>query len=86
VLERSTQITREALSHVDLLVVLPLNSIDAIEVGADEHPEVRQAMNNVLLDLIDDTYLIGDANVVEITGDRDHRLSALEALTVRAAD
>jgi hypothetical protein len=85
-LERSTEITREALSHVDLLVVLPLTATDAIEVGIDEHPELRDTMNDMLLDLIGDPDLIGQRlKVAEITGDRDRRLTALEVLAIRKA-
>jgi hypothetical protein len=83
VLLRSTQITRAALSHVDLLVVLPLTSADAIDVGADENLELRDTMDEMLLDLIDDSDLVGrHANVVEIAGDSDQRLAALEELVI----
>jgi predicted ATPase len=83
-LARSSEITREALSHIDVLVVLPLTAIDTIDAGIDEHLELRDAMNEALLDLIDDSDLIGQhPKVVEITGDRDHRLAALEALAIR---
>jgi hypothetical protein len=83
-LARSTEMTREALSHVDLLVVLPLTANEAIEPGIDEHLELRDAMNDILLDLIDDADLLGERlAVVEITGDRDQRLAALEAVVIR---
>lgn len=86
-LERATEITREALRHVDLLVVLPLTAIDPIEAGIDEHLELRDTMNGILLDLLDDSDLIGRrTRVAEITGDRDRRLSALEALAIRTSD
>jgi len=85
VLQRSTQLTRAALSHVDLLVVLPLTPMDAIDAGADEFPELRDAMDEVLLDLIDDADVVGRrTTVVEITGDRDRRLAALEAFATAA--
>jgi len=81
-LERSTAITREALEHVDLLVVLPLTATDEIVADVDEHLALREAMNDVLVDLIDDSDVVGErARVVEITGDRNERLAALEALT-----
>lgn len=83
-LARSTEITREALSHVDLLVVLPLTAIDSIEAGIDEHLELRDTMNDILLDLLSDSNVIGQRlEVAEITGDRDSRLAALEALAIR---
>lgn len=78
-LERFRAITRDAFDHVDLLVVLPLTASDAIVPGADEHVELREAMNDALLELIDDPDVVGDrVRIVEITGDRDRRLAALE--------
>lgn len=86
-LERSTEIAREALSHVDLLVVLPLTAINPIEAGADEHLELRETTNDILLDLVGDSDLIGERTAVaEITGDRDRRLATLETLAIRKAD
>lgn len=80
-LERSAIVTAEALGHVDLLVVLPLNSTDAIDVGADEDPELRSAMNDVLMDLLDDPDLVGARlKVEEIAGSPSERLRQLEAL------
>lgn len=80
-LERSAIVTSEALGHVDLLVMLPLNSADAIEVGADEDPELRSAMNDVLMDLVYDPDLVGSRlKVVEVVGSRSDRLRHLEAL------
>lgn len=79
-LERSAAITREALGHVDLLVVLPLTAADGIVPEADEHLELRDAMNEALLDLVDDPDVVGGRlSVVEIVGDRERRLAALEA-------
>lgn len=52
----------------------------SIEVGIDEHLELRDAMNDILLDLLGDSDLIGQRpKIAEITGDRDSRLAALEA-------
>ena len=83
-LERSATIAADALSHVDLLVVLPLDAAAAIEVGADEDPELRSAMNDVLMDLIDDPDLVGSGlEVVEIVGTPSQRLLRLESLVGR---
>jgi len=66
---------------VDLLVVLPLSAADAIDVGDDEHLALRDAMDDELLDLVDDPDIVGaGTTVVEITGDREQRLAALERL------
>jgi hypothetical protein len=80
-LERSAIVTAEALGYVDLLIMLPLNSADAIEVGADEDPELRTAMNDVLIDLVDDADLVGSRlKVAEVVGSPSDRLRHLEAL------
>jgi hypothetical protein len=78
-LERAAGLTAEALGHVDLIVVLPLGSADGVAPGADEDPELRDAMNDALLDLVTDPHLIGGAGVIEIVGDRQQRLSSLES-------
>ena len=80
-IERSIEITAEALSHVDLLVVLPVTSVDPIRVPAEEHPELRAGMNEILLELIEDPDLVGSqTRVAEIVGGREERVDALEAL------
>lgn len=80
-LERAAAMTLQAMSHVDLLVVLPLAGSDAIAVSDDEYPDLRLAMNDALLDLVQDTDLIGARlEVAEIVGTRDERLAALESL------
>ncbi|WP_243075406.1 AAA family ATPase [Microbacterium sp. SS28] len=80
-LERSAIITAEALRHVDLLVVLPLTTSERFWVDADEDLELRDTMNDILLDLIEDPDLIGThAEVVEIAGTRSERSSLLDSL------
>lgn len=77
--ERAMALTADALGRVDLLAVLPLTPGRPIHVGDDEQLELRSAMNDVLLELIDDPDLIGDRLAVcEITGDPGERLAALE--------
>lgn len=67
--------------------MLPLTTSDPVEVGTDEHLELRDTMNDILLDLLGDSDLIGQRpKVAEITGDRDSRLRALEALSIRKTD
>ncbi|MEV8370258.1 AAA family ATPase [Microbacterium sp. NPDC064584] len=80
VIERARELTASALRHIDLLAVLPLSSADRIWVGDDEDPDLREAMDAALLDLLDDPDLIpATTHVIEITGDRATRLAALEA-------
>lgn len=85
-IERARAITADAMSAVDLLVVLPLTGSGGIVAGADEHLELRDLMNDLLLELIDDAELIGPrARVVEIVGSRSERLARLEASVVDSA-
>ena len=79
VLDRARELTANALHHVDLLAVLPLAPRDGIRAGGDEDPELREAMDAALLDLVDDADLIpAQTRVVEIAGDRAARLHRLE--------
>lgn len=80
--ERAVARTAGALRTVDLLIVLPVTDRDPIHVSADEHLELRAAMNDALLDLLDDPDLIGEhLTVVELAGTPLERLTALETLT-----
>ncbi|MGP3536009.1 AAA family ATPase [Microbacterium sp. RD1] len=86
-LQRASALTTAALTTVDVLILLPLAPSDAIDVGDDEHPELRAAMNDVLLELADDPSLVGDhLTIAEITGRPAARLAALEAVLARAED
>lgn len=81
--ERLAATTATALSRVDILAVLPLTASDPIHVGVDEGLELRLAMNDLLLELIDDPDIVGErVTVAEITGDPARRLAALEALAL----
>ncbi len=80
-LARAAELTAEALRPVDLLVVLPLDDGPPLIHDGDEHAELREAMNGILLDLIDDPELVGELRVAELAGDRTERLAALERVT-----
>ena len=71
-------IASRAMAKVDLLVLLPLRARDGIEIGSDEDLELREAMNESLLELADDADLVGAVPVVEIVGSRESRLVQLE--------
>lgn len=87
VLERALDITAAALERVDLLVILPLSARDLILVGAEEHPALREAMDEELQDLIEDPDVIGERTRVEvITGTPDARLAMLELLASPSAE
>jgi len=79
--------TAEAMAHVDLLVVLPLDPDAGIEVPDDEDPELRDAMDEQLLELCDDEELVGGAGtVLEVAGSPQTRLAQVLAAvaTIRA--
>lgn len=77
--DRGRALTAATMRRVDLLVLLPLNPHDRIWVPRDEDPELREVMNDKLLELTDDVDLVGEqVRIVEIVGDREKRLSALE--------
>ncbi|HYI07684.1 MAG TPA: AAA family ATPase [Thermoanaerobaculia bacterium] len=69
------------MAHVDLLVLLPLNGTDGIFAPDSEDLELREAMNDRLLDLVAaDPYSLfasGRPRVVEIHGSRYERLRQL---------
>jgi hypothetical protein len=86
----AAELAASGMAHVDLLVVLPLHGIAAPE---EEDLDLREAMNDQLLDLITtDPYSLfgsGRVPVVEIHGTRPERLRALErarATNVHAAE
>ena len=62
--------TAEAMTHVDLLVVIPLDPRAGILVPEDEDPELREAMDERLLDLCDDSELVGRTVRVVLEVDR----------------
>ena len=75
-IEPALKLVATGMRHVDLLVVLLLSDADRIDVPESEDPELREAMNEQLLEIIggDD---LGCA-IVEIAGPRDVRLAMLE--------
>ena len=77
----AAELAAAGMAHVDLLVVLPLNERDEIIAPESEDLELRDAMNDRLVDLIaTDEYAFfanGSPRVVEITGRRDQRLQLL---------
>lgn len=78
----AAELAAAGLAHVDLLVVLPLNDRDGIDAPESEDPELREAMNERLLDLIaSDPYALfvsGSPRMIELHGTPQQRLHALE--------
>lgn len=70
-----------AMEHVDLVVLLVTEAATDASLGADEDPELRDAMQEALLELHDDPDLIGaSTRVVELAGSPERRLRALGEL------
>jgi AAA domain len=77
---RLRAMTAEAMAHVDLLVVIPLDPDAGIHVPADEDLELRTAMDERLLELCDDEELVGSAGrVVEVSGSPQARVAQVLA-------
>ncbi len=57
--EEGWALTQRAMLAVDLLVLLPLSAAAGIRIGADEGPELQQAMDVSLLELAEDPDLTG---------------------------
>ncbi|MBS1673539.1 MAG: AAA family ATPase [Actinobacteria bacterium] len=79
-LRREMPLAVDAMERVDLVVLL---GPEGIAVPDEEDPELRDAMDEALLDLTDDPDLVGSARVLELRGSPAVRLAALEA-AVRA--
>lgn len=68
----SEELAARGMEHVELLVVLPLDG--TIPPPADEDPELREAMNEHLLEIVTGW----DIRTIELHGDRRQRLETLE--------
>ena len=75
---RAAALIAQAMCAVDLLVVLPATGYDDFRAPEDEDPELRQAMNDALLDLVDDSDLLAGTTLVEIAGPTSSRLNRVE--------
>jgi len=83
---RGAELCAEAMQYVDLIVLLGLEPSSPITVPEDEDPELREVMDQVLAELVDDTDLTGEAEVIELRGGLDARLAVLEQQFSRARD
>jgi hypothetical protein len=75
------------LAHLDALVVLPVKYGDGIDAPADEDPDLREAMNERLIQMVegDEFGLLegGSLRITELDGAPHRRLAALEEFLVR---
>jgi hypothetical protein len=81
-IEAECDLVARGMAHVDLLVVLPLNDADRIAAPEWEDLELRAAMNDCLLEIVNSDELLrlgcGLVEVVQIEGARQARLAAME--------
>lgn len=79
-IEPAVELAARGMEHVDLLVVLPLVDNDGIVAPEWEDLDLREAMNDRLLEMVttDEFQLLGNLRVIEIHGARSNRLAALE--------
>ena len=87
-LDEARDLVRRGLNALDLLVVLPLNDEDGIETPESEDPELREAMNLSLLEIIESEWeelSAGKVRLVEIRGTRQQRLVAFESALASAS-
>lgn len=85
----TAELAAAGLAHVDLVVLLPLNDTDQIVAPEEENLELRDAMNERLLDIVaSDPYSLlgnGQPRVIEVQGTRGHRLRQLEQAVTEAS-
>jgi hypothetical protein len=78
----AAELAASGLAHLDLLVVLPLNDVDGIVAPPSEDLELRDEMNERLMEMITtDPYSLltrSTLRIVEIHGTPERRLLALE--------
>ena len=86
-IECAVELAAAGVANMDLLAVLPLNEMDGLFAPESEDLELREAMNDRLLDLITtDQYSLfggGRTRIVEICGNRYERLQLLEEAACR---
>jgi AAA domain len=79
-IDAALELAAAGMAHLDLVVVLPLHPGDRIIAPEAEDLELREAMNDRLLDLLSGESLgiVGaDTRVIEVYGTRQQRLDAL---------
>ncbi|QNA93177.1 MULTISPECIES: AAA family ATPase [unclassified Microbacterium] len=75
---RAVQIAADALSSIDLAVLVPLDARHPIHVPSDEDPELREAMDLALLELADDIEHDVASRFLIVAGERATRLRSVQ--------
>ena len=72
----------EAMRHVDVLALLPIEERRPFPIPESEDLQLRQSVDAILLELADDGDLVGErVSVAEVIGTRSERLSVILSLT-----
>lgn len=78
-IEPAAELAARGMAHLDLLVVLPLHEADGIIAPESEDSELREAMNDRLVELVttDEFELLGSGRlqVIDVYGTPTRRLS-----------
>lgn len=75
----AAELAASGLANIDLLVLLPLEEREGLTPHPSEDLELREAMNERLLDLVTtDPYSLIRMRVIEVTGSREQRLRLVE--------
>ena len=83
-LARASAIAEASMAQVELIAVVPLDGTRRIRVPDDEDPALRVAMDEALLELLDDLESDGMAPpIITIAGDPEARLELLEHAALR---
>jgi AAA domain len=88
IVDAAVTLVESGLAHLDVLIVLPLNGRDGIEAPSGEDPELREAMNDRLIEIVDgdELGLLGKRplQVAELHGTPQRRLATLEQFLLDA--
>jgi AAA domain len=84
--DSAMELAAAGMAHIDLLVVLPLSEADGIEAPEEEDLELREAMNEQLLELIAGANdLLRGIRIVELAGPPRARLATLTGVVLANA-
>lgn len=78
-LARAHELVESSMADIDLIAIVPLDARHPIDLPDDEDPELREAMEDALLEALDDLERVGDMpSIAMLTGSPGERLVQLE--------
>lgn len=81
IIDAAIELVKESLPGLDLIVFVPLDGADPIELEAEEDPRLRRAVDRRLIAILDDDELgLGSTlpEVIDVRGPTGQRLRMLE--------